>query len=330
MAGHERILLAARNSAGLLLVTVAGVFLARLLYPFLFGMVVAVILEPLVSAARRRGLPRGLSAAGLLLALSLGLAAAVGVGLNRLGEELGSLIESGWGDEGLRALESSWVGLAELLRGEPARQGLGTIGGWILAAARSVPGAVVALVIGLLSAYLMLRDKERLLRAGEHLLPRSWRREGLRTGEAIARGFSGIIRAQFLLALVTGALSIAGLSALRVSYAWLLGATAGLLDLVPMVGPFGVFLPAALFLALTGAPDKALAVLGVAGVTLLLRQILEPRFLAAGTGLHPLAMLVAVYAGYRLFGPFGLLVGPLAAAFFVALFRTAVEPFLES
>jgi predicted PurR-regulated permease PerM len=40
-------------------------------------------------------------------------------------------------------------------------------------------------------------------------------------------------------------------------------------------------------------------------------------------------MLVAVYAGYRLFGPFGLIVGPLAAALFAVLFQAAVQPLLD-
>ncbi|MDI6870385.1 MAG: AI-2E family transporter [Bacillota bacterium] len=322
-------LLAVRNTAGALLLTLVGVYLARFLFPFLLGAVVAAVLDPVVSAGYRRGLPRGLTAVLLLAALTGGTLAVLGVGLARLSTELGSLVESGWGEEGLRKLEDSWKELEPLLRGEPAQQGLGALAGWAVALVRAVPGAAVAIVISLLSAYLLLRDKEGLLKAATRILPRTLRADGTRAVREVSESLGGIVRALLLLAVTTGAVSVVGLSLFGVRYAWLLGVAAGLLDLAPLVGPSAVFLPTAIYLALSGSPGKALGVLAVAGVGTLVRQILEPRLLAAGTGLHPLAMLLAVYAGYRLFGPFGLVMGPLAAAFFAALFRAAVEPFLE-
>ncbi|MGE5553208.1 MAG: AI-2E family transporter [Betaproteobacteria bacterium] len=329
MAGHDRLLLAVRNAALALVITVAGVYLAKLLFPFVLGAVAAVLLDPVVSAGVRRGLPRWLSAGVLLLVLTGGTLALLGVGLVRLSAEVNSLIEAGWGQEGLIRLEGSWRELQNLLRGETAQRGLGALVGWSFAAVRAVPGAAVAALISLLSAYLLLRDKERLLAAAFRFLPRSLRAEGVRTGREISQSLGGIIRAQLLLSLATGVIAVGGLSAVRVSYAWLLGVAAGLMDLAPMVGPSVVFLPTALYLALTGSPGQGLGVLVVAGIAAVVRQVLEPRLLAAGTGLHPLAVLVSVYAGFRLFGPFGLVVGPLAAVFFAALLRAAVQPLLE-
>lgn len=326
---RERSRRALWNTVGVLLVTVAGIYVARVLFPLLLGAVAAVLLDPVVSAAARRGLPRGVVALVLLIALGGGTIAVAGFGLTRLSAELGSLVESGWGEEGLRRLQASWGDLERLLRGEPARQSLGALAGWALSAVKAVPGVAVAVVISLLSAYLLLRDKERLVAAGVRLLPRSLRSGGTRAGQEVAESLAGIIRAELLLAVLTGALAVGGLSLAGVGYAWLLGLAAALLDLVPMVGPSGVFLPVALYLAAVGEPGKAVAVLAVAAVAAVVRQVLEPRLLSAGTGLHPLAMLVAVYAGFRLFGPFGLVAGPLAAAVFAALFRVAVAPLLD-
>ena len=44
-----------------------------------------------------------------------------------------------------------------------------------------------------------------------------------------------------------------------------------------------------------------------------LRQILEPRLVGKSLGLHPLLTLLASYAGWRLFGFFGMLLGPILA-----------------
>jgi predicted PurR-regulated permease PerM len=329
MAGHDRLTLAVRNAAVALLVTLGGVYLSKVLFPFLLGAVAAILLDPLVTAAARRGVPRWLGGAVLLFALAGGTLAVLGLGLARLGAEVQSLLETGWGEEGLLRFEQFWPEWQSLLRGETAQRGLGALAGWSVAVVRAVPGAAAAAILSLLSAYLLLRDKEPLLRAVTRLLPRSRRSEGERTGQEIAACLSAIIRAQLLLSLLTGILAVGGLSAVGVPYAWLLGVAAGVMDLAPLVGPSVVFLPTALYLALTGAPGTALGVLAVSGVTTLVRQLWEPRLLAAGTGLHPLAMLLAVYAGFHLFGPFGLVVGPLAAAFFATLFRAAVAPLLE-
>ncbi|MGE5507048.1 MAG: AI-2E family transporter [Chitinophagales bacterium] len=330
MGGRDSLALALRNLGLVLLVTLAGVYLAKLLFPFLVGLVVAILLDPLVALLARRRLPRGLVAVFLLIGLTLAALAVVAVGLVRLSSELNRLVEEAGGAEALRRFAGSWTELGNMLRGQPAQQGLGALAKWGLVLVKGVPGAVVALVISLLSAYLLLRDWDHLLAWTLSLLPRRWRRTGEETVRRLVAGVGGIIRAQLLLALVTGTLAVIGLSFLSVGYAWLLGLAAAVLDLVPMIGPSAVFLPLALYLALTGEPGRALGVLGVAGVSAVVRQVMEPRLLAAGAGLHPLAMLLAVYAGYRLFGPFGLIVGPLAAAFFAALFQVAVQPLLDS
>ena len=52
---------------------------------------------------------------------------------------------------------------------------------------------------------------------------------------------------------------------------------------------------------------------GVLVIYLLLslsRQMIEPRLLGAGTGIHPLLMLIAMYTGFRLFGVWGMLSAP--------------------
>ncbi|HHW14356.1 MAG TPA: AI-2E family transporter, partial [Firmicutes bacterium] len=50
---RERARLALRNAVAVLLVTLAGVYLAKVLFPFLLGAVAAVLLDPVVTAAAR-------------------------------------------------------------------------------------------------------------------------------------------------------------------------------------------------------------------------------------------------------------------------------------
>ena len=55
------------------------------------------------------------------------------------------------------------------------------------------------------------------------------------------------------------------------------------------------------------------------GVLTIVRQISEVRLVGTSIGLHPLAALFSTYAGLRLFGVFGLILGPAAAYIFLEL-----------
>jgi predicted PurR-regulated permease PerM len=46
---------------------------------------------------------------------------------------------------------------------------------------------------------------------------------------------------------------------------------------------------------------------------LIIRQIVEPKLVSKSIGIHPLAAVVSIYAGLRLIGIFGMIIGPFAA-----------------
>ena len=55
------------------------------------------------------------------------------------------------------------------------------------------------------------------------------------------------------------------------------------------------------------------------------RQIAEPRLVGKSLGLHPLLMLISFYAGLRLFGGIGILLGPLSALLLKAVLEHIAE-----
>lgn len=52
-----------------------------------------------------------------------------------------------------------------------------------------------------------------------------------------------------------------------------------------------------------------------------LRQIIEPRLIGKSLGVHPLAALIAGYAGWRWFGFLGMALGPVAVLAVSAILR---------
>jgi predicted PurR-regulated permease PerM len=132
-------------------------------------------------------------------------------------------------------------------------------------------------------------------------------------------------RGQILVALCDGVLYTAGLLALGLNYAFLLGAIAGLLSIVPFLG-FVISIVPALALAAVQFGDwwHPLLVLGVfALVQLVEGLVISPKIMGDRVGLHPLTIIIAVMVGTTLMGGIigGILAIPLTAALRVLMFR---------
>jgi len=129
------------------------------------------------------------------------------------------------------------------------------------------------------------------------------------------------LHGQLLLALIVGILVFAGLSALKIKYALLLGITAMFLELIPYVGPVMAAIPA-IILAYLQSPTLALWVLiFYIVVQQLENQLLMPLILGKSTGLHPVIVVVALLIGVKLAGILGMLLAVPVAVVLVEIFE---------
>lgn len=121
------------------------------------------------------------------------------------------------------------------------------------------------------------------------------------------------LRGQLLLSLIIGVLSYIGLTILNVPYALPLAVIAGVLEVVPVIGPIISAIPAAL-IALTISPILSL---GVAAMYFIIQQLenhlIVPQVMKRAVGLNPLVVILAIAIGSRLLGIVGaLLAVPIA------------------
>jgi predicted PurR-regulated permease PerM len=102
--------------------------------------------------------------------------------------------------------------------------------------------------------------------------------------------------------------------------ALLWGAVMALLAIVPVLGAFVVWVPAALFLVLQGNWGKALILTAWgAGVVSLIDNLLYPLLVGKRLRLHTLPVFIAIVGGILLFGSAGVILGPVTLAVTVAL-----------
>ena len=100
------------------------------------------------------------------------------------------------------------------------------------------------------------------------------------------------------------------------------GVVMGLLAVVPVLGAFIVWVPTAIFLALDGSWGKALALTAWGGVVVGgIDNLLYPMLVGDRLKLHTIPAFISIVGGLMLFGPSGLILGPLAFAVTMFLFE---------
>lgn len=159
-----------------------------------------------------------------------------------------------------------------------------------------------------IAAVLLARDYDRIM---NKLLDREEFHVLLEVICGVIRYIATFVRAQLVImtaiSLAAGvALSVSGI---RNGALW--GLLAGLLDALPFIGTGIVLMPLAVAQLFQGNYGRAVVCLTLYAACVFLREILEPRLIGRRMGISPIAVLMAVYAGIRLFGLWGIIKGPL-------------------
>ncbi len=308
------------------LAVAAGVWLVVRAWPVLLlmftALIVAAAILPAARYAERYGVPRGVTVLGVYVGVAGVLALMGGLLWPALTEQWRQFAENV-----PRYVESvrAWLGDLDvfLLRWgaalpAPKPEQLHGIVGALVANTFAVTAGVVGFVVGLLAivviaAYLVM-DAGHVADTLLALVPPEHRKRAEALGAPVMERIGGYVRGQILSSLAVGAVLAAGLGLLGVRYALLIGALAAVLNVVPFVGS----LVAAVLGILSALNESVGLALGTAllfwGTNLLEGKLLAPHFVGRATGLHPLAVLLALFAGAHLAG----LIGALVAVPFLA------------
>lgn len=120
------------------------------------------------------------------------------------------------------------------------------------------------------------------------------------------------VKAQGVILLIMCVLCSVVLTVAGVPGGILFGILAGVLDVLPFIGTGIVLVPLSLWQLLNGQYVKMVVCLILYGACILTRELSEPKLIGKRIGVSPVFMLLAVYAGMKLFGVGGIIKGPLA------------------
>jgi predicted PurR-regulated permease PerM len=197
--------------------------------------------------------------------------------------------------------------------------------------------ASLAIIPVYLFFFLMADGRDPTRRLAEHLVflqPRV--RDDI---VFLAREFVGIVvaffRGQLLIGLIMGVLLATGFSLAGLKFGLALGIAIGLLNIVPYLGSIlglSIVLPLALLQPETGGAGLFFICIAIfVGVQVIEGWFLTPRIMGQQTGLHPVAIIFAVFFwGEALGGVLGMLLAVPLTAFFVTAWRLVRHKYLQS
>jgi predicted PurR-regulated permease PerM len=184
----------------------------------------------------------------------------------------------------------------------------------LIAAAPHAPWLGVAPVL----AFLLLTFAPGFQRSTLRLIPHGhlqWRTEEYLRD--VNSALAGYVRAQSAAAVIVGMICVTGFIALQIPSAVSLGVAAGVLELVPAIGPM-----TALLITITQAGDRVLAVVVfLGGLRIVQDYVIYPRLVRHGMHLSTTAVIVTIWAGAVLAGAAGVILAMPVAGFLSVSFR---------
>ena len=192
----------------------------------------------------------------------------------------------------------------------------------VLSGAGSVIGALFGYLLLPVWVFYLLKDRVALTTQFDRSLPPAWRFDVWAILRIARRVFGQWVRAQLVLGVTVGVFTFAGLLLLSEvvdpvfgRYAVLLSISAGVLELLPIIGPIIAAVPAVLLAATAGLEPVIAALVLYTVVQQVENNLLVPKIQGDAVQLHPAAVMFAIIIGGSLGGLLGAILAlPITAA----------------
>lgn len=179
---------------------------------------------------------------------------------------------------------------------------LTNIGGNALEVGGRVFGGFFSLITALVVSFYLLLEHDNINKRAVALFPSQHHKKVLQIIEKIEDKLGSWLRGQLFLSVTIGVITWIALTIAGIPYALPLALMAGLLEIIPTVGPIIAAVPA-IIVALSISPTMAIIVAAIYIVLQLLENhVLVPRIMSKAVGLNSLVVLLGIIIGTKLLG----------------------------
>jgi len=182
---------------------------------------------------------------------------------------------------------------------------------------------IIGIVIMFMTLFFLFRDGKRIITKFVKNAPvRRAHTEKLLAHMRLV--INAVVVGQLVTALVQGALVGILLWALNIPNALFWGVIAALVSIIPIFGPFLIYIPATVFLFIQDRYVAAIVTLAF-GILIISQvdNVLRPYIASRTANIHPLIPILGVIGGLKLWGFVGFILGPIVLAAFITLYTFA-------
>ncbi|WP_041375510.1 AI-2E family transporter [Polymorphum gilvum] len=322
---------------------------SAVLLPFVAGMALAYLLDPVADRLERVGMSRLWATLTILLVFVLLFALFLLLLVPVLGNQLlgfldrlpglvralHTLVTETFGDRlstlaglDIKDLQSS---LGDIM--SKAASWLGGLMQSVWSGGQALVSILSLFVVTPVVAFYLLLDWDRMVARIDGWLPRPHVETIRRLAREMDAAVAGFVRGQVSVCVLLGLFYAIGLMLVGLNFGLLIGIGAGLVSFIPFVGAILGFVVSMAVALVQFWPDWPLiaAVAAVFAVGQFLEgNILQPKLVGDSVGLHPVWLMFALFAFGSLFGFVGMLVAVPAAAMVGVLARFALTQYLAS
>ncbi|SHK33178.1 Predicted PurR-regulated permease PerM [Clostridium cavendishii DSM 21758] len=166
---------------------------------------------------------------------------------------------------------------------------------------------IISYFIANICVYFLLYDGKEIFKGILNFIPESYYNSFRET----LKNLKGMLTIEAVLIIVNTLELFIGFKILNIKEAGALAMLCGVLDLLPYVGTIIVFIPLIIYNIVLKEYFVVIGLISLYILVLIIREILETKFIGNKLNLHPFIVLVAIYIGMKLFGIVGLIIGPL-------------------
>lgn len=188
-----------------------------------------------------------------------------------------------------------------------------------------IPNIMIYIIITFLATLFLVTDRRTIARYLTDIFPNTLVKKVMDVITKSFKSLANYLKAQCIIICITFTELLIAFIVLGQDYPLTLAVVVAIVDALPILGTGTVLIPWAIYSAITGNIGLGIGLLVTYLVITVVRQLVEPKIVSQNIGIHPFITLLAMYIGFKIFGLFGLIVGPVVMVIFKNVFETMFE-----
>ncbi|WP_124067605.1 sporulation integral membrane protein YtvI [Clostridium sp. E02] len=198
-------------------------------------------------------------------------------------------------------------------------------------AVKSIPAALVYTIVTIFSSYLFIVDRDKIVDFFKRYIPDGGTRYYLYLKSNVRHLIMVYFLAQFKIMFIVAVILALGFLILGIDYALLLAVIISILDFLPILGTGTILIPWALVRLVSGQYAFGFGLVVIYVLTLVIRQIIQPKIVGDTMGLDPIMTLFFLYLGFKISGIAGMILAVPVGMLFLNLYEFgAFDSFIDS